>query len=211
MQTKKCSASWKTYELSKKFFHKDPSKSSWFCSKCKSCNNSKKKSARQILKELWKRQCPICKQNLPLTGKYFHKDKSKLMWLANICKICKIEITKKNEINRTRKNQYWGLLDRNKEWFKWFVYILESNWLYKIWITTNKFTLKDRVKKLQCWNPYKINVIHLIATANTKELEDRLHEKYKQQHINWEWYNLNDEQLQYLMWFDVIKKCEDLS
>lgn len=206
MKTKKCSACLNEYELSRHFFHRDITKTDWFSRRCKDCVTNKRKSAKIILsKEHWKRQCPVCKEVLSLSSKYFFRDKTKFMWFSNLCKICESKKKKDNEANRTRGNQY-GMLNSKKDiWIKWFVYILESNWFYKIWLTSDKFTLKQRILKLQCGNPYEIKIVHLIRTADITYTEKRLHEKYKEKNIRWERYSLNDDDIKYLMSFDVIK------
>lgn len=126
-----------------------------------------------------------------------------------------IEHLFKNKMNITFK---WYLLTERVVWmletiylFKWYwddktkiqsywnittdiVYILtDNNWKFKIGTTSN---LKNRLTAIQIWNPNFIEVFAIIKWW--KEIEKEIHLKFKDKHINWEWFNINYEDIQEL-------------
>ncbi len=67
------------------------------------------------------------------------------------------------------------------------VYILECRGLYKIGRTNN---LEERLKSLQTSNPFDIQVMHLIFTRDTVQVEEALHLIFAGNRTQGEWFNL---------------------
>lgn len=82
-----------------------------------------------------------------------------------------------------------------KKIYSWYIYLIKVNWKYKIWKTTN---LKNRIKKYITENPDEIEVIHYFHCKNYNEKERELHKKFKSKNINREWFNLNDNDINFI-------------
>lgn len=75
------------------------------------------------------------------------------------------------------------------------VYVVECEWLYKIWITEN---IKSRTSQIQTGNSKKINIIFVSEKKYTKKEEEWLHEKFKEKRVHWEWFNLGADDVYFI-------------
>jgi hypothetical protein len=80
----------------------------------------------------------------------------------------------------------------NGEWYQ-FVYLLESNGVYKIGFS--RFPL-GRVKSLQTGSPYPITMIHKIKTPYFRQLEAKLHYEFRDKRLHNEWFALTPEDVE---------------
>jgi hypothetical protein len=76
------------------------------------------------------------------------------------------------------------------------IYLLECNWLYKIWFT--KWTVEKRVASMTTWNPHKISIIWDYDVVDWKKEEQKLHRRFSQKRKRWEWFNLCDRDIEYI-------------
>lgn len=61
---------------------------------------------------------------------------------------------------------------------------------YKIWRTLN---IKKRLQAFSLWVE-EIDIIHII----NYDIENKLHKKFKEKQISWEWFDLNSEDIKYI-------------
>lgn len=74
-----------------------------------------------------------------------------------------------------------------------FVYLIGiNNEYYKIGLSLN---VKDRVMSLQTAQPYKVDIIHIIATQHAPRLEVLLQSHYDAQWVSGEWFKLDEDQV----------------
>lgn len=89
---------------------------------------------------------------------------------------------------------------KNKEKKDWsFVYILESNELYKIGVTKS---LKARVKQAKTFSAYPVKLVcfyKAIDSSNAYEKESLLHEKFANKRMNGEWFFLDKNDLSWIL------------
>lgn len=76
-----------------------------------------------------------------------------------------------------------------------YIYLIESNWLYKIGKTKN---VSSRIKKYITENPNEIILIHSYHAENYTDEEARLHEKFQSKRIRWEWFQLSEIDINYI-------------
>lgn len=76
-----------------------------------------------------------------------------------------------------------------------YIYLIESTWVYKIGKTKN---ISSRIKKYITENPNKITLIHAYHTKNCTKEEIRLHEKFQEKRVRWEWFHLSDTDINYI-------------
>lgn len=62
----------------------------------------------------------------------------------------------------------------------------------KIGYTNN---LTRRIKEIQIGCPYKLNLIFFLQTKDYKLIEKSLHNKFKQDKIRGEWFNINIKEI----------------
>jgi hypothetical protein len=74
------------------------------------------------------------------------------------------------------------------------VYILESGGYYKIGKTSGD--LRKRVARLQTGSPHRIQVVHVINTANSAALEAHLHKRFNHKRTQGEWFALTPDDVQ---------------
>jgi hypothetical protein len=71
-----------------------------------------------------------------------------------------------------------------------YIYIIESkNSVYKIGTAGNVY---ERMRQLQCGNPYKLNIFGMFKTCNHIKVEQKIHEILKEYRTHGEWFELND-------------------
>lgn len=78
---------------------------------------------------------------------------------------------------------------------KGYVYLIKSNNYFKIGKTKN---IKQRISSLQTSSATHIELIHTIKTSNYHKIEKELHKKFENQHIKGEWFNLSEEDIEYI-------------
>ena len=76
---------------------------------------------------------------------------------------------------------------------KGYVYLLTDGELYKIGVTRG--SIDKRIAKLQTGNPYIIQMLDCYETEDPFKLEKMLHNKYKLQNVNNEWFSLSLEDI----------------
>lgn len=74
-----------------------------------------------------------------------------------------------------------------------YVYVIESNGLYKIGASANP---DSRINALQTSCSFKVQCLCLILSNNMFELEKKLHRKYQSKRLNGEWFELLDKDIQ---------------
>lgn len=78
---------------------------------------------------------------------------------------------------------------------KWFIYVIKSWHLYKVWKTKN---LKTRTKKYITENPYLLELIHCYEVLDMTKEEKRLHLIFSDKRKRWEWFLLSKEDILYI-------------
>ena len=73
--------------------------------------------------------------------------------------------------------------------------------LYKIGTTTN---LNKRLEILGCGCPFKIVLVHTIFIKDAVGLEHRLHKKFRNQRIKGEWFELTNNDIEYIKTINTI-------
>ena len=76
---------------------------------------------------------------------------------------------------------------------KGYVYLLTDSEFYKIGVTRG--SIDKRIGKLQTGNPNDISIVKYHATEHPFKLEKMLHNKYKLQNVNNEWFSLSLEDI----------------
>lgn len=75
--------------------------------------------------------------------------------------------------------------------FRNYIYIVESDHLYKIGYASN---LEGRLTVIKTSSPHEVRLIYLIpipADAKHKKVENALHKMFKDSHVKGEWFNLS--------------------
>lgn len=111
-------------------------------------------------------------------------------------------------INEYLKNDWLIISDRykqkNEENIKnndWYIYVLKSNWIYKIWRAKN---IQNRLKKYTTENPFWIDVIFALKVKNYINNETILLKKFKNKQVRWEWFSLDWQDLLFIK--EVLKE-----
>lgn len=78
---------------------------------------------------------------------------------------------------------------------KWFIYVIRSWDLYKVWKTNN---IKTRTKKYITENPYLLDLIHCYETLDMTQEEERLHLLFSDKRKRWEWFSLSEDDILYI-------------
>jgi len=76
-----------------------------------------------------------------------------------------------------------------------FVYFLESDFGYKIGCTND---INRRFKELKTLMPFQLKLHSFIEFKKYEELERILHKSFEDKRINGEWFNLRDEDFEYI-------------
>ena len=69
--------------------------------------------------------------------------------------------------------------------------------IFKIGMT-KKISVNDRLSSFKTYSPYPIEVITIIETENAYELERKLHHKFKDKRLSGEFFNLNEQDIEYI-------------
>jgi len=99
------------------------------------------------------------------------------------------------ENNWNIEESFYSALEDTKEYknYKWKqkTYIVKKFWkdVYKIWRTSQ--CIKNRLKVIQTWSEDYLWVYLVI----NEDIELKLHNKFKNQNIWWEWFNLKSEDI----------------
>lgn len=115
-------------------------------------------------------------------------------------------IEKLNKEN-DKYEEYSFLLDCILSNDKWFLYIFECNWIYKIGIT---WDIENRYKKYVTENPFTVKILSVIELYWYSEMEKYIHNKYKDKRHRWEWFNITLEEAkeiqEFVEWvcFDIV-------
>lgn len=71
------------------------------------------------------------------------------------------------------------------------IYLLkEPTGNYKIGFTKRK--VEQRIKELETGNPGHFEIVHVFETKHNRKIETALHNLYKHKHVNREYYNLDE-------------------
>lgn len=85
------------------------------------------------------------------------------------------------------------------------IYLLRSQYGYKIGKTAD---FKKRTKLFSVKLPFKFDVLYHAEYANYHVIEEELHEKFKQKHINGEWFDLTYSDIEYIKGYKCSQKIE---
>jgi hypothetical protein len=103
-------------------------------------------------------------------------------------------------MNKMTKEEYMSqqvyLSKKEKEdklKIKGYIYIIKSDFGYKIGKSKDA---KNRVKNIGLQLPFKIELIFQFYVEGYHMKEKQLHEQFKNKHINGEWFNLSDEDIE---------------
>lgn len=75
------------------------------------------------------------------------------------------------------------------------VYLFKANKYYKIGISNN---IEKRKTQLEKGMPYEIDIIHTIDIPTARHLEGRLHKKFEDKQVRGEWFNLGEDDLDFI-------------
>lgn len=89
-----------------------------------------------------------------------------------------------------------------------YVYILQGGRYYKIGKTNN---LTRRIAEISPKLPFETSLIHAIETDDANRLEAILHNKYTSKQVNGEWFDLDWEDIQWLISWHYIPFAKWLS
>jgi hypothetical protein len=101
----------------------------------------------------------------------------------------------KREDNINLYKEYSELLDIVLSKNKWYFYIFECNWIYKIWIT---WDIKTRYKKYTTENPFETKIYKVWELYWNQEIETYLKRKFILKQFKWEWFRFNKDDLLYI-------------
>lgn len=83
--------------------------------------------------------------------------------------------------------------------FLGYVYLLESNGLYKIGYSNHPET---RLRRLMTGSACQITIVHTIYTALFREIEHRLHNRFWKKRVHGEWFALDESDVTYIKELD---------
>lgn len=85
--------------------------------------------------------------------------------------------------------------------WKGYLYLLESNGLYKIGYSTEPET---RLRRLQTGSACPIKIVHTIRTGIYREIERQLHARFWRKRLHGEWFVLDDTDVAYIKELDHL-------
>jgi hypothetical protein len=75
------------------------------------------------------------------------------------------------------------------------VYLLRAGPYYKIGVSTQ---VDERIKQLSTLPPFDIELLHTLPTDDMYKLEKQLHERYADKRKNGEWFELDQDDVEYI-------------
>ena len=113
---------------------------------------------------------------------------------------------------KAKKRQNFQAATLEHKWRKFrgaFVYFIKCNEFYKIGTANN---LIDRVKSLQCGNPYILEIIYAVKVTDWNETENAFHTIFFDKRVNGEWFKLDKQEIRYVRRFiEKLAKKVDYS
>lgn len=76
-----------------------------------------------------------------------------------------------------------------------YVYLIKSDSYYKIGVSQD---VRQRIKQLGTLPPFDIKLICTIRTDSAYNLESQLHEQFEEKRVNGEWFELEDNDVEYI-------------
>lgn len=76
-----------------------------------------------------------------------------------------------------------------------FIYLVHCGGFYKIGMT---FNLDNRLNSLQCGNPFELDLVFAVRCIDALEVEELLHERFKDKHHFREWYSLSEDDITFI-------------
>lgn len=87
-----------------------------------------------------------------------------------------------------------------------YVYLLESDGLYKIGFARDPNT---RRKRLQTGSPKPIRIVHTIRTWHYRHVEEKLHDHFDDKRVRGEWFALDADDVAYFKTLDSFGKTPE--
>lgn len=87
-----------------------------------------------------------------------------------------------------------------------YIYLLESNGLYKIGYSVSPQT---RLTRLQTGSPCPIRLVHTIRTVHFKNVEHALHIRFAGKRVHREWFALTDNDVAVIMSMDAYGRTPE--
>lgn len=147
-----------------------------------------------------------CKNSISerIQGKCKRKDFNKSNTLFSISLLFDYSENPKLTFTLTQKvNKFYqldNLVKYSRDHFPGYVYILKSEYGYKIGKSKK---LEDRVKKFGVLLPFSFDLVCYIKTADHGKVERELHQIFKDDRINGEWFRMDEN-----CWDILYKYCE---
>lgn len=81
-----------------------------------------------------------------------------------------------------------------------YIYVLKADGsdFYKIG-KSKEYT--DRIKKLRIQLPFKVGIYCVFKTTSTDEVERLIHDQWKENRVNGEWFKIDEDQIEQLKYF----------
>lgn len=144
----------------------------------------------------------------PLSGRWIPRDHA--IWLRDILDRYieefaqdEIDINRYEELEMRRQRTYQPKIKVDESGY---VYILQSEHGYKIGHTKR---LSNRMSHFGLKLPFKIKLWGVIPHDQPKALEKEYHEEFQPTLINGEWFDLGEEELQFIMDADDFEKRDE--
>ena len=102
-----------------------------------------------------------------------------------------LPILKQREENYNKKQE-------KKEKYKneeGFIYLIKSNNMYKIGKTKN---IKTRIQSIKTSTPFLLEIVHTQKYINYHKIEKHLHTEFKDKRVSGEWFNLTENDIEYI-------------
>ena len=99
---------------------------------------------------------------------------------------------KDNNIFKTHFKTYFApnIENKKKKTKQGFIYIIECQGKFKIGRAKN---IESRFKRYITENPYEVNLLFSYKVDDYINIETKIHNKFKNQNIHGEWFNLSDD------------------
>lgn len=96
---------------------------------------------------------------------------------------------------RNLDNNLPGLTDQR------FIYFVRCNEFIKIGVASN---VEERVAGMQTGNPYPLEVVKVIESANAEQEEEMIHVSLERYRVHGEWFKLPDSIIELLSFTNII-------